>query len=90
MMKKALLYTGAWILIWIFIWIVFNEHLPKHAHFDYFGLVSPLLLLILPFYGSQLTADAYPLIIYPGVLFWAVAILIIYIAKKKSTTGTSD
>jgi hypothetical protein len=89
-MKKALLYTGAWILMWIIIWIVFGDYLPKHAHFDYFGIVSPLLLLILPFYGSELTDDAYPLIIYPGVLFWAVIALIIFVARKKSTSGTSD
>ncbi len=90
MIKKAFIYIGAWVLIWVFIWIVFGGYLPKHAHFDYFGIVSPLLLLILPFYGSQLTDDAYSLIIFPGVLFWAVTILIAVIVKKKSTSGASD
>ncbi len=84
MTKKISIYIGTWILIWIFMWSVFIDYLPIHAHFDYFGLVSPLLLLILPFYGSKLTTDAYPLIVFPGVLFWAITILIGFIVKKKS------
>ncbi len=84
MTKKLPLYFGVWILVWVFVWIAFIDYLPKHAHFDYFGLVSPFLLIILPFYGSQLTSDAYPLIIFPGILFWAVATVIFIVVKKKS------
>jgi hypothetical protein len=83
MIQKMSIYLGEWILVWIFIWMVFIDYLPKHAHYDYFGLVSPLLLIVLPFYGSQLTSDAYPLVIIPGILFWTITTIVIFVVKKK-------
>lgn len=83
MIQKMSIYLGVWILVWVFIWIVFIDYLPKHAHYDYFGLVSPLLLIVLPFYGSQLTSDAYPLVIIPGILFWTITTIVIFVVKKK-------
>lgn len=77
------IYIDVWILVWIFIWIEFIDYLPKHTHFDFFGLVSPLLIIVLPFYGSQLTSDAYPLVIVPGILFWTITAIVIFVVKKK-------
>ncbi len=84
MRKKRFIYIGGWIVIWVVVWVVFKDFLPAHAHFEYFGLVSPLLLLVLPFYGSELTADAYPLVVIPGVLFWTVFVVVFFITRRKA------
>ena len=81
--KSLLVILLSWTVIWVAIWIVFIDFLPSHAHFEYMGLVSPLLLLILPFYGSAITGDAYQLVIIPGVIFWTVIIALIYLKKTR-------
>ena len=83
MTKSLTLKILAWLVLWIAIWLVFIDYLPKHAHFEYMGLVSPFMLPILPFYSSGLTGDAYSLVIIPGLIFWLVIILLIVHHRKQ-------
>jgi len=72
-----------WIFLWIITWIIFVDYLPSNSHFEYMGLVSPFVLLTLLFSGSGLTSNAYVTVIIPGVIFWSVIVLIIYIHRKR-------
>ena len=76
----------SWIIIWAAIWIICIDYLPSHAHFEYMGIVSPLILIILPFYDSAVTDNAYSLVIIPGIFFWIVIGILIYINMKKNAT----
>jgi len=80
--RKRLLAAAIWLLAWAVVWIGFVDYLPTHAHFEYMGLVSPVLLFMLPFYGEVPTADAYPLVIVPGLIFWLVIGLIAFLPKR--------
>lgn len=80
--RTRLLAAAGWLLVWAVAWVGFVDYLPTHAHFEYMGLVSPVLLFLLPFYGSELTSDAYPLAIVPGLIFWLVIGLIAFLPKR--------
>lgn len=82
-MRVRLLAAAIWLLAWVAVWVGFADHLPSHAHFEYMGLVSPVLVFLLPFYGSELTADAYPLVIVPAVVFWLVIVLIAFLPQRQ-------
>lgn len=81
---KRLLAIASWIFIWGFVWIALKDYPPTHAHFDYFGLASPALFLMLPFYGSSLTSDAVTLIVIPGVIFWLVLSVVFFMTRTKA------
>lgn len=83
MMRMRLLAAAVWLLVWAVAWVGFADYLPKHAHFEHLGLVSPALLFLLPFYGSELTSDAYPLVIVPALVFWLVIGLIALVPRRE-------
>jgi len=82
-----------WVILWCATWIIFVDYLPTHAHFEYIGLVSPfvviLLLLSELFESSGITSDAYTSVIIPGILFWAVIAFFIYTHRKQKKNNTT-
>ena len=84
-MKNSLtLKILAWLVLWIAGWIIFIDYLPSHAHFEYMGLVAPFVLVIIPFYGSGITGDAWSLVIIPGLIFWAVITLLVIQHRRQT------
>lgn len=92
-MLTLLLKTGLWIVLWVASWIIFIDYLPTNAHFEYMGAASPFvviaLLLSALFLGSGISANAYTVIIIPGILFWSVVAFFIYSYRKEKNQAMS-
>ena len=82
MRRRRLIAAGIWLLVWVAVWVAFVDYLPANVHFEYPGLVSPLLVWQFPMWllaGEEFSPMAYPELIVPGAVFWLVIGLIAFV-----------